>query len=191
MTPNESQLLEILRDRSFKHGEFTLASGEVSDHYIDGKMSLVFSASAKLIGEILYERTVELGIDAIGGLEVGAVPMSTAAVIAYDEHGQEMEGFWVRDKVKGHGTKKRIEGGLRPGMKVAIVDDVFTKGGSAMKAVQAVREIGCEVVLVLGLVDRLAGARQLFEREGLNFQVVFDITEFGVEVVDDQLASVG
>ena len=191
MTPNESQLLEILRERSFKQGEFTLASGEVSDHYIDGKMSLVFSASAKLIGEILYERTVELGIDAIGGLEVGAVPMSTAAVIAYDEHGQEMEGFWVRDKVKGHGTKKRIEGGLRPGMKVAIIDDVFTKGGSAMKAVQAVREIGCEVVLVLGLVDRLAGARQLFEREGLNFQVVFDITEFGVEVADDQLATVG
>jgi len=191
MTANESQLLEILRERSFKRGTFTLASGNTSDHYIDGKMSLVFSASARLIGEVLYERTANLEIEAIGGLEVGAVPMATAAVIAYDERGQTMEGFWVRDKAKNHGTKKIVEGGLRPGMRVVIVDDVFTKGESAMKAVRAVREMGCEVVMVLALVDRLAGARKLFEREEVNYQTVFDITEFGVEVADGQLASVG
>ena len=191
MTANESQLLEILRERSFKRGTFTLASGNTSDHYIDGKMSLVFSASARLIGEVLYERTANLEIEAIGGLEVGAVPMATAAVIAYDERGQTMKGFWVRDKTKNHGTKKIVEGGLRPGMRVVIVDDVFTKGESAMKAVRAVREMGCEVVMVLALVDRLAGARKLFEREEVNYQTVFDITEFGVEVADGQLASVG
>jgi len=154
-------------------------------------MSLVYSASARLIGEVLYERTANLEIDAIGGLEVGAVPMATAAVIAYDERGQTMKGFWVRDKTKNHGTKKIVEGGLRPGMRVVIVDDVFTKGESAMKAVRAVREMGCEVVMVLALVDRLAGARKLFEREKVNYQTVFDITEFGVEVADGQLASVG
>src|SRR5262245_36648705 len=113
MTNHETQLLEVLRTRSFKRGEFRLASGDTSTYYIDGKMSQVFSRSAYLIGEVLYERTKDLQIDAIGGLEVGAVPLTTAAVISYHQHGREMEGFWVRDSVKDHGTKKRIEGGLK------------------------------------------------------------------------------
>ena len=158
------------RERSFKTegGPFRLASsGETSDYYIDARTTVVFSAGAHLIGEVLYERTRDLGIDAIGGLEVGAVPLVTAAVISYDRHGQSMEGFWVRDKTKANGTKKLIEGGLRPGMRVAIVDDVFTKGSSALKAAQAVRDAGCEVVAVLAIVDRLAGAKELFLAEGI------------------------
>ena len=184
-TEAESALLAILKERSFKRGEFKLASGATSDHYIDGKMSLVFSASAHLIGEVLYERTKDLRLDGIGGLEVGAVPMTTSAVIAYHHHGLEMEGFWVRDKTKAHGTRKLIEGNLRPGSRVAIVDDVITAGGSSLKAVHAVREIGCEVVLVLAIVDRLAGARKLFQDNGIHqFRSVFTIRDFGVEVAD-------
>src|SRR5215208_3973565 len=140
MTDAEADLLEIIRDRSFRQGSFRLASGDTSDYYIDGKMTVVYSAGAALIGEILYERTKDLGIDAIGGIEVGAVPLTAAAVIAYHHHGLSMEGFWVRNDAKNHGTKKLIEGGLKSGMRVAIVDDVFTKGQSALKAVQAVRE---------------------------------------------------
>src|ERR1700741_3310502 len=97
MTVAETQLLQLLKDRSFKRGTFRLSSGGVSDYYIDGKMSEVFSEAAYLIGEIVYERTNELEIDAIGGLEVGAVPLTTAAVISYHLHGRKMEGFWVRD----------------------------------------------------------------------------------------------
>src|SRR5207248_839536 len=121
------------------------------------------------------------GIDAIGGLQVGAIPLVTAAVISYRNHGRPIEGFWVRDEVKSHGTQKQIEGGLRPGMRVAIVDDVFTKGGSALKAVEAVRELGCEVVLVLAIVDRLQGAEQLFLEKGIkNYQSLFTIRDLGV-----------
>src|SRR5205823_9940598 len=100
--------------------------GDTSSFYIDGKMTEVFSRGAMLIGEILYERTKDLKIGAIGGLEVGAVPLATAAVIAYDRHDLEMEGFWVRDRAKSHGTKKTIEGKLKNGQRVAIVDDVVT-----------------------------------------------------------------
>jgi orotate phosphoribosyltransferase len=183
MSTAEMQLLQLLKERSFKRGTFQLASGDKSDYYIDGRTTAVYSEAAHLIGNILYERTKDLDIDAIGGLEVGAVPLTTAAVIGYHLHGKKMEGFWVRDKEKTHGTRKLIEGNLKPGARVAIVDDVFTKGSSALKAAKAVKEVGCEVVLVLALVDRLKGAEELFQAEGIaNYQAVFTIRDFGVEV---------
>jgi len=183
MTDTEAELLDVLKERSFRQGSFRLASGAMSSYYIDGKMSAVYSGAAALIGQVLYERTKDLDIQAIGGLEVGAVPLTTAAVIQYHLNGREMEGFWVRTEAKAHGTKKVIEGGLNPGMRVAIVDDVFTKGGSALKAVDAVRKQDCEVVLVLALVDRLQGAEQLFREHGVkNYRSVFTIRDFGVNV---------
>ena len=183
MSDAERQLLALLQERSFRRGEFRLASGDTSTYYIDGRTTAVHSRGAHLIGEVLYERTKDLNIDAIGGLEVGAVPLTTAAVIAYDRHGQAMEGFWVRNKEKGHGTKKLIEGsGVRAGARIVVVDDVFTRGESAAKAVQAVREEGAEVVRVLALVDRLRGAAELFRSMGVtDYQAVFTIRDFGVE----------
>jgi orotate phosphoribosyltransferase len=182
MTAAEARLLELLKARSFKRGTFRLASGDVSDYYIDGRTSTVFSEAAHLIGEVLFERTRDLAIEAIGGLEVGAVPLATAAVIAYHRHGRTLEGFWVRSKEKGHGTQKTVEGNLRAGCRVAVVDDVFTRGNSAAKAVEEVRKAGCEVVAVLALVDRLQGAAELFRELGVpNYQPIFTIRDFGVE----------
>ncbi len=130
--------------------------------------------------------TKDLDIDAIGGLQVGAVPLAAAAAISYDHHGRSIEGFWVREAIKSHGTQKLIEGGLQKGMRGAIVDDVFTGGGSALKAVEAVREFGCEVVLVLAIVDRLQGARELFDQHGItDYRSVFTIEDFGIHVPND------
>jgi orotate phosphoribosyltransferase len=194
MSDAEQQLLELLKERSFRRapaGEvFTLASGAKSEYFIDGKMTAVSSEGAYLIGEVLYDWTKDLGIDAIGGLQVGAVPLVTAAVISYRYHRRPIEGFWVREEVKSHGTRKQVEGAVRKGMRVAIVDDVFTKGGSALKAAQAAREFGCEVVLVLALVDRLQGARALFREHSIeNFQSVFTIRDFGIDVPADAEAA--
>ncbi len=190
MTDTEQRLLELLKQRSFRRAPagqpFTLASGAKSEYFIDGKMTAVSSEGAALIGEVLYDWTKDLNIDAIGGLQVGAIPLITAAVISYQRHGKPIEGFWVREAAKDHGTKKQIEGGLKPGMRVAILDDVFTKGGSALKATQAAREFGCEVVLVLALVDRLQGARALFREHNIdNYKRVFTIRQFGIDVPDD------
>lgn len=178
----EKKLLALLKDRSFKKGDFKLASGDPSTYYIDGRMTAVFSHAAHLIGEVLYQHTKDLDIHAIGGLEVGAVPLTTAAVIAYHLHGREMDGFWVRNAVKDHGTKKLIEGHLKPGSRVVIVDDVFTKGTSAMKAAKTVQELhNCEVVKVIALVDRLQGAREHFQQHGLDcYHSIFTIQDFGV-----------
>jgi orotate phosphoribosyltransferase len=186
MSDAEQQLLELLKKRSFRRAEpgqlFTLASGEKSDYFIDGKMTAVSSEGAELIGEVLYQWTKDAAIDAIGGLQVGAVPLTTAAVISYNRHGRPIEGFWVREHTKSHGTQKQIEGGLRKGMRVAVIDDVFTRGGSTLKAIEAVREFGCEVVLVLALVDRLRGAEELFRRNGItDYRTVFTIRDFGID----------
>ena len=190
MTPAQARLFQLLKDRSFQRGSFRLASGATSDYYIDGKMSEVFSEAAHLIGEVLYERTRDLTFDAIGGLEVGAIPLTTAAVISYHLHGGTMEGFWVRDKVKSHGTRKVVEGNLKPGSRVVIVDDVITTGSSSIKAIKEVKEMSCEVVRVLALVDRLQGAEKRFREEGVpSFEALFTLRDFGVQVQDGEPAA--
>ena len=178
MSELERQLLELLRKRSLRKGTFKLASGDTSDYYIDVRMTQVYSKGAALLGEVLYERTRDLKAGAIGGLEVGAVPLATAAAIAYHAHGEEMEGFWVRSEVKQHGTKKLIEGGLAPGSRVVVVDDVITRGESAAKAIRAVRDHGCAVVRVVTIVDRLGGAAEVFRQLGVpEYQAVFTIND--------------
>jgi orotate phosphoribosyltransferase len=182
MSEVEKQLLQLLAERSFRRGTFRLASGGTSNYYIDGKMTEVFSRGAHLIGEVLYERTKDLEVDAIGGLEAGAIPLTTAAVISFHQHGRAMEGFWVRDEVKDHGTQKLIEGKLAPGSRVVIVEDVITQGGSVLKAIKAVRGIGCTVEMVVSLVDRLRGAEKLLREQGVaNYRPVFTVRDLGVE----------
>jgi orotate phosphoribosyltransferase len=181
MNHQRKQLLDFLKARSFKEGIFKLASGDSSKYYIDGKMAEVCSEGAHLIGEVLYDYTEKLAVDAIGGLEAGAIPLVTAAVISYHQHGRQMEGFWVRDKLKDHGTQKIIEGNLKPNSRVVIVDDVVTKGQSVIKAVMAVKQQGCRVPLVVTLVDRLCGAAELFKEHGVeDYRPIFTIRDFGV-----------
>lgn len=183
MSETEKQLLAILKDRCFKLGSFTLSSGLKSNHYIDGRMASTHPVGASLIGKVLFERTRGLGVDGIGGLEVGAVPLVTAAVIHYGMAGVPIEGFWVRGRSKEHGMKKLVEGTtLGKGAKVVIVDDVITRGGSAMNAVEAAQAEGYQVVQVLALVDRLQGARELVQKSGIPYEAVFTIEDFGVSV---------
>lgn len=181
MTPNaRARLLQLIEARALLRGDITLASGKKSSYYIDGKMILVSSESSALIGELLYEMTRELKLDAIGGPEVGAIPMATAAAIHYHRMGQSMEGFFVRKDVKAHGTQKKIEGKFKPGYRVAIVEDVMTTGGSLLQAVDTVAEAGGKVEVVICIVDRLQGGRQTVEARGLRFAPMFTIEDLGI-----------
>jgi orotate phosphoribosyltransferase len=180
MTPARQRLLELFRARAVAFGRFTLASGKESTYYINSKKALFHSECAALLGEALFDLTADLGVEALGGLEVGALPLATAAVIAYHQHGRPLEGFFVRKAAKEHGSRERIEGVLPPGARVAIVDDVLTTGGSAKQAVEAVEQAGGNVVAVVCIVDRLEGARQAFEPRYL-FRSIFTIRDFGIE----------
>jgi orotate phosphoribosyltransferase len=177
---SRTRLLELFRSRALSFGRFVLASGRESSYYINSKQALFHSECAALLGDALYEATRDLDIRAVGGPEVGALPMATAAAIRYHQAGRELEGFFVRKRAKDHGSRERIEGVLEPGWRVAVVDDVLTTGGSALEAVKAVEQRGAEVAAVVCIVDRLQGAREAFAPR-YNFIPLFTIRDFGIE----------
>src|ERR1700730_16971183 len=96
MTETERQLLGLLKERCYREGDFTLSSGEKSDFYFDAKNLFMSSVGTALIGRALSAKTKDLKIKAIGGLEIGAIPLTTAAVMVYHENQKPMEGFFVR-----------------------------------------------------------------------------------------------
>ncbi len=174
------RLLELFRARAMLFGQFTLASGKQSSYYINSKKALFHAETAALLGEALWERTGDLDIQAIGGLEVGAIPMATAAVVRYHQAGRSLEGFFVRKEAKAHGSKERVEGVLPPRVRVAVVDDVLTTGGSVIQAIEAVEKTGATIVAVVCIVDRLEGARELLAPK-YNYLPLFTIRDFGIE----------
>jgi orotate phosphoribosyltransferase len=172
MTHTE-RLFDLILERSFLERDVVLSSGERSTYYIDGKMVEVHPESAYLIGEVIYDRIRDLKVDAIGGLAIGAVPLVTSAVISCWHHELRMEGFWVREREKTHGTQKLIEGSLPSMARVAIIDDVITSGRSAMKAIEAAEERGAKIATIIALVDREQGASELFASRGYHYDPIF------------------
>jgi orotate phosphoribosyltransferase len=177
------RLIELLRRDALKLGTFTLASGRISHYYIDGRKLTLSAEGAALIGAgVLGLLLKEFAVDSIGGLTMGADPIVGATLALASGAGLgRLTGFLVRKEAKGHGTGNLIEGPLEPGSRVAIVDDVATTGGSSLQAAQAVLAIGCKVVVVIAVLDRLEGAAAAFAARGLPFRALVTIRDLGVE----------
>jgi orotate phosphoribosyltransferase len=172
------RLKELILARAVSFGRFVLASGQESSYYINSKKFLFNSEAVSLLGDVLWEMTKDLNVQAVGGLEVGAIPMATAAVLRYHDNGRPLEGFFVRKQTKDHGSRDRIEGLVRPGDRVAMVDDVLTTGESVAQAIAEVEKIGAEVAIVICIVDRLQGAGERLAK--YNYQPVFTIRDLGI-----------
>lgn len=172
------RLLEIIRKQSLlRNKEWLLASGGQSAYYFDMKQTTQDPEGASLVGDVLFDYLQKFDFQYVGGLATGAIPIMMAVCMrSWPE--RPISGFFVRDAAKNHGTKKLIDGLIQDGAKVIIVDDVTTKGESAMKAVRAVRDRDCEVAAVVTLVDRLEGARENFEHEGIRFEFLFTTQDF-------------
>lgn len=162
-------LVALLARRSAKRGQFTLASGKQSTLYIDARLTTMSPDGLALIGPLGLSalRGAGWNVDSIGGLTLGADPVSYAVSYASALAGTPVRCFTVRKEAKAHGTGRLIEGSFREGDRVAVVEDVITTGGSALRAVSAVRQAGGTVVGVLALVDREEGGREAIEAEGL------------------------
>lgn len=173
------RLLSLFKSRALAFGDFTLASGKKSSYYINSKKVLFHGEAIALLGELLYEATRDVEIQAIGGLEIGAIPMATAAVLHHQRMGKTLEGFFVRKQAKGHGSKERVEGLVNRGDRVAIVDDVLTTGESVVQAIEAVEACGATVARVVCIVDRLQGAAERLAK--YDFRPLFTIRDLGIE----------
>jgi orotate phosphoribosyltransferase len=173
MTRSQKRLLEIIRQKSFLRGQFKLASGAMSDYYLDMKPTSFDAEGAALIAEIICGMLADdRDVESIGGLELGAVPI-VAAVCARSWPDRPIRGFVVRKETKGHGTDQKIDGNFTPGSKVVLIEDVTTKGGSVMQAVRAVRAQGAQIKRIITIVDRLEGAGENLKKEGLELTPIF------------------
>ena len=188
MTVNESlrnhpdwpRLVELVRELAFIDGgsddAFTLASGRNSRWFFDTKPVMMHPEASHLIGRMLNTRMDEMGADFVGGLELGAVPL-TAIAVSMSDKDSPRRGFMVRKEPKGRGGRKTnnppgIEGSsLAEGGKIVIVEDVTTTGGSAIKAVERIHNsTDCKVIGVISIVDRQEGAVEAFAAAGLHFE---------------------
>jgi orotate phosphoribosyltransferase len=163
------RLLSILAERSARRGQFTLASGRQSTLYIDARLTTMSPDGLALIGPLALAalRDVDWRVQAIGGLTLGADPISYAIAYASAETTSPLRAFTVRKEAKTHGTGRLIEGPFHDGDRVAVIEDVITTGGSALRAVEAVRAAGGIVAGVLALVDREEGGRDALVSAGL------------------------
>ncbi len=166
------ELIQLLASRSAKRGEFTLSSGRPSTLYIDARLTTMSPEGLTIIGSVGLRalRDASWNVDAVGGLTLGADPIAYAIAFTSAATQRPIRAFTVRKETKSHGMGRLIEGPFHAGDHVAIIEDVITTGGSAIKAAHAVREAGGEIVGVLALVDREAGGREALEREG--FKVI-------------------
>ena len=174
-----TRLLALIREKSFltEGGPFKLASGGTSDYYLDMKPSTFSPEGLNLIADIVYDMVrADPGVDAVGGLELGALPI-TSAVSMRSFPERPIEGFVVRKEKKDHGTAKKIDGNFRDNSTVVLFEDVTTQGGSVMEAVRAVRARGATVTKFITIVDRLEGATENLEKEGIALQAVFTIAD--------------
>lgn len=175
------ELRHLLARQSIRKGEFTLASGQKSHYYCDTKATVLSPRGARLIGEALFQLLRGRGIEAVGGLALGAAYLATAIAVVSDQEGEPIYGFVVRPETKDHGTARRIDESWHPdgrplittGRRVAVVDDVITTAGSLLRAVDAVEAAGCEVVLVAAVVDRQAGGAERLRARGLELEALF------------------
>jgi orotate phosphoribosyltransferase len=179
---DRARLADIIFARSFGRGRITLASGKESDFYFDLKPSMLHPEGASLMAKALLRLIREVGADYVGGLEMGAVPITGAICQHSHDSGAPVAGFFVRKQAKGHGAKKLIEGLAKgetlAGKRVVVVEDVTTTGESAFKAVEPCREAGAEVVLVVTVVDREDGAQAFFASKDVPFAALFSASEF-------------
>ncbi len=178
---SHQQLIQIIRARSYREGDFTLASGRKSKFYVDIKTTALHPEGAALIGELAYLQLAQLKppIEAVGGLTLGADPIGTSVSLAAYRAGVQWPAFIVRKESKGHGTGRYIEGidNLKPGARVCVLEDVVTTGESGLKAVQRLRDAGFKPVLILAVLDRQEGGEAAIRSAGLDFIALTRLSE--------------
>ncbi|MEU9834649.1 orotate phosphoribosyltransferase [Streptosporangium sp. NPDC048047] len=179
MSDRESLLAEI-KSKGVVQGKVVLSSGKEADFYVDMRKVTLDGQAAPLVGRVMLDLTEDLDYDAVGGLTLGADPVATAMLHAAAARGRRLDAFVVRKAQKVHGLQRRIEGPDVAGRRVLAVEDTSTTGGSALTAVEALREAGAEVVAVAVVVDRGAAATGAVAEAGLPYRSAYGLEDLGL-----------
>ena len=178
---DKKRLKEILLEKSYRKGTFTLTSGKTSDFYVDGKQTTLSAEGAYLCGKLLFDliRETSTEIKAVGGMTLGADPLVTAVSVVSFLEKEPIPAFIVRKEAKGHGTENYIEGlkNMEPGCTVALVEDVVTTGGTLLKVIDRVEAAGFSVGLVVTIVERQEGGTETLAKQGYPLKALFTRNE--------------
>ena len=177
---DHDELVRQVAAKAVVRGRVVLASGAEADYYVDMRRITLDGVAAPLVGRVMLDLTADLDYDAVGGLTLGADPVATAMLHAAHARGDVLDAFVVRKEGKAHGLQRRIEGAPVEGRRVLCVEDTSTTGGSALTAVEALREAGAEVVAVAVVVDRDTGAAERVGAEGLAYRFAVSKAELGL-----------
>jgi orotate phosphoribosyltransferase len=177
------RLIEIVKARSLRTGAaIRLASGKTSTFYINLKPTMLDAEGAHLIASLILDELRGAGVDLVGGMEMGAVPLAACVVAASHTRGPRLRAFFVRKQAKDHGTRNLVEGladgETLQGKRIAMLEDVTTTGGSTMRAIEALRVEGAVIVGVIAVVDRLEGAADTFKAAGIPFTAILTAADF-------------
>jgi len=183
-TAARDRLLQLIRDLAVVRGKVTLSSGAEADYYVDLRRITLHHEASPLVGtvmlDVLREAGLVPGIEAVGGLTLGADPVATAVMHAGAAAGLGIDAFVVRKEQKAHGLQRRIEGPDVTGRRVVAVEDTSTTGGSVLTAVEALREAGAEIDAVAVIVHRSEASREAVESAGLRYLYAYELDELGL-----------
>jgi orotate phosphoribosyltransferase len=172
---DRDDLLTLIQELAVVRGRVVLSSGREADYYVDLRRVTLHREAAPLVGRVMLDLTADLGVEAVGGLTLGADPVATAMLHA---SGGKLDAFVVRKAEKQHGLQRRIEGPDVSGRRVLAVEDTSTTGASVLAAVEALRAAGSEVVAVAVIVDR--GAADAVRSAGLDYRAAYTLDDLGL-----------
>lgn len=178
---DKSKLIELIHRDALKFGEFRLASGQKANFYLDCRKLTLNGEGANLVAAGILEELAENWPDAVGGMAIGADPITAAVITCAWQQGRDLRGFIVRKDAKEHGTGQRVEGPVGPGDQVVIVEDVITTGGSSLKAIEYAQEFGLIVDRVIAIVDRQCGGEEKFADIGIPLTSLVRLSELNVD----------
>ena len=173
-------LLDLIKQQALKFGDFTLASGKQASFYLDCRQVTLDARGAQLIGAGMLELLAADMPDLVGGMAIGADPITASILTLAGIQGIPLRGVMVRKEPKGHGLGKHVEGPFQAGERLVIVEDVVTTGGSSLKAIEHCEAVGLKVDRVLAIIDRLEGGRAVFAARGYELTTLFTIKDFGI-----------
>jgi orotate phosphoribosyltransferase len=178
---NQPALIDLVREKALQIGQFKLASGKMSNYYLDCRKVTLDAKGANLIAEGMLALLENDYPDAVGGMAIGADPITAAIITLAGQRDRNLAGFIVRKEAKQHGTGRDVEGPVTSGMRAVIVEDVVTTGGSALAAIEKAEAAGLKIIGVMGIIDRLEGGREAMAAKGYSLQTLLTIRDFGLE----------